>query len=116
MLNKICKVGIVSAIITSPIFAFAQFAQTGMILASIKNIITAFLIPIVFTLALLFFFWGVVKYIWSEGQGKEDGRKVMVWGIVALFVMSSVWGIVRFLQDQIGLSTTNTIQIPSIGT
>ena len=89
--------------------------QTGTLLMGIKNLITIYLIPIVFSLALLLFFWGVVKYIWSEGQGRGDGKKIMVWGIIALFVMVSVWGIVTFLQIEIlGGSGPTSITIPTI--
>lgn len=89
--------------------------QTGTLLMTAKNFITLYLIPIAFTLALLFFFWGVAKYIWSEGQSKEDGRKIMIWGIVALFVMSSVWGIIAFIQNDLLGGPVNTAgKIPTI--
>jgi hypothetical protein len=116
MLNKICKISFISAILASPVFALAQLGQTNMILKAVQFAVTDTLIPIVFTLGLLLFFWGVVKYIWSEGNGKEEGKKFMIWGVIALFVMSSVWGIIRFVQGEIpGLGNNSSMPIPKIG-
>jgi hypothetical protein len=103
MLNKIYKIGFVSAVIASPFFAYAEaLGGTTTFFANALGLVKGVLIPLVFTLGLLFFFWGVVKYIWSEGQGKEDGRKIMIWGVVALFVMSTIWGIIYFIGQEIG--------------
>jgi hypothetical protein len=117
MLNKIYKISFVSALITSPLFASAQepLGKTWDLLDNAGSIIRNILIPLVFSLALLFFFWGVVKYIKSEGQGKEDGRKIMIWGVVALFVMASVWGIIRYVFSEIlGNAETSTMEVPTI--
>ncbi len=74
------------------------------------------LIPLAFMLALAIFFYGVAKYIWSEGQGKAEGKSIMTWGVVALFVISSVWGIVYFIQKELGIDDTKTnMKIPNIG-
>lgn len=71
------------------------------------------LIPIVFALALLFFLWGLARYILAAGneEAKEQGKRIMIWGIVALFIMASVWGIVAFLQDLFGVTETG-IDLP----
>jgi len=115
MLNKICKLSFLSMIISSPIFAFAALGQTGTLLLNAQNIITTILIPMVFTLALLFFFYGVAKYVWSAGGDKEEGKKIMIWGVVALFVMSSVWGLVYFIRDNLGINNNTNMPIPTIG-
>ena len=53
-------------------------------------------------LAVVLFFWGIVKFIAQDK--KEEGKTMMVWGVIALFVMFSVWGIISFMQK----STINT--------
>lgn len=65
---------------------------------AIGNLIQT-LLPIVVALALLFFFWGLAKFILAAGNevDKEKGRNMMIWGIVALFVMVAVWGLVEFI-------------------
>ena len=68
------------------------------------SLITTTLIPLAFALCLLYFFWGVFKYV-KTGAGSEDaakeGKQVMVWGIVGLFVAFSVWGIISFIQTEL---------------
>ena len=60
-------------------------------------------IPIVAGLALVVFFWGLANFILKAGdeKGREEGKNVMKWGIVALFVLVSIWGIVMFLHGDI---------------
>lgn len=57
------------------------------------------LIPIVAAIALLAFFWGLAKFILhsDSDSAHEEGRQIMFWGIIALFVLVSVWGIVAVL-------------------
>lgn len=73
-------------------------------------------IPIVMGLALLGFFWGLAKYIFSQGNEKStmEGKKVMLYGLVALFVMVSVWGIIGFFQRDLNIEGGGIIQIQSI--
>jgi len=58
-------------------------------------------LPIIVGLALLIFIWGLIKFIFRVGGGDEkavqEGKKLMIWGLIALFIMISIWGILRFL-------------------
>ena len=72
-------------------------------------------IPIMVGLALLAFFWGLANFILSAGDEKklQDGKKLMFWGIIGLFVMVSIWGIINliysdFFGGSIGLPTLPT--------
>lgn len=73
-------------------------------------------IPVVAGLALVVFFWGLAKFILKadDVKAREEGRQVMKWGIVALFVLVSVWGIIFFLtNDILGLPTPSVPQLPT---
>lgn len=101
-----------------PVISFAQrverFRNTKEIFGSILDIIRI-LIPIAFGLAILLFFWGIVKFLWSEGSGKDEGKRIMVWGVLAIFVMSSIWGLVRFVRGTLGIDPNATnMNIPTI--
>jgi hypothetical protein len=64
-------------------------------------------IPVVASLALLVFFWGLVKFIWNvSGDEKAitEGKSLMIWGIIALFVLVSIWGILRFMSAEVGFT------------
>ena len=95
-----------------PTVVFAQVNLQNLIFKT-QNILTS-LIPIVIILALLAFFWGLVKYIWSSGEGHEEGKKVMIAGIVALFVMVSVWGIIRAVQSTLGIGSDSALPAPGV--
>lgn len=118
MLNKIYKISFVSMVFMIPALTFAQyFNKTDSMLDSLGKIIKDKLIPLLFALALLLFFWGLVKYIWSLSSGsKEEGKNIMVWGIIALTVMISVWGLVNFIRKSLDLDNpgSNSITIPTI--
>jgi hypothetical protein len=61
------------------------------------------LLYIIAGLALLAFFWGLVKFISRAGDEKShaEGKSLMVWGLIALFVMVSVYGILRFFYSDL---------------
>ncbi len=70
-------------------------------------------VPIIFTLAFIYFILGVIKYVISDSEKeKAKGRQFMIWGIVALFAMVSVWGLVRVLGNTFGISTNALPLLP----
>jgi len=97
-----------------PAIAFAQGGLEG-ILDTIGNLINL-ATPIVVALALLYFFWGLAKYILASGDAVDaaKGRDMMIWGIIALFVMVSVWGVVGLLGDTLSINQGGTIDIPEV--
>ena len=70
---------------------------------------------LVVALALLFFFWGLSKFILQAGSedGRKEGRNIMLWGIIALFIMISVWGIVAVLDNTFFGGSSGNTNIPS---
>ncbi|MDD4803688.1 MAG: hypothetical protein PHN69_00760 [Candidatus Pacebacteria bacterium] len=55
------------------------------------------LVYLIIGLSVVIFLWGVFKFIRSDGEDKSSGREFMFWGIVGIFVMVSVWGLVNIL-------------------
>jgi hypothetical protein len=74
-------------------------------------------VPLLIGLAVVLFIYGVLVFMFSEGgEKKEDGKKFMFWGIIGIFVMVSVWGLVAILQGTFNLENTpGVIQIPHVG-
>ncbi|MBI2086729.1 MAG: hypothetical protein HYT69_00960 [Candidatus Zambryskibacteria bacterium] len=72
-------------------------------------------VPVIAGLALLVFFWGLTRFILNvSGDEKaiSEGKNLMVWGLIALFIMVSVWGILRFLSSEFGFDPS--IALPLI--
>lgn len=67
--------------------------------------------------ATVAFFIGIVQFIWAKREGNGEKAKVgqnfMLWGLIALFVMFSVWGIITFFGRTLGIQTGGNINIPS---
>lgn len=84
-----------------------KFKSLLDILVWVKCIITAVIIPLIFTLAFLFFLWNVIRFMnASDNTKKEEAKERMWWGIIALFVMVGVWGIIKILSNTLGLEPT----------
>ena len=64
--------------------------------------IVGLIIPILIGVALIFFFYGLIQYIHKPDQ-KGGGKKIMQAGLLSLFVMVSVWGIIAFAQSALGI-------------
>ena len=113
-----------------PLSAFA--VDTLQIVLCKLGQLVATATPIVAGLSLLAFFWGLAMYLFSlsagEGssshstygmpstpQGKRAGRTIMLYGIIVLFVMVSVWGLVKILQATFGITGEEPIRPPTIG-
>ena len=64
------------------------------------------LIGIAIVLAFLFFVWGIAEFIRKadDASSREEGKKRMIWGVIALTVLATIWGIVRWIQGEFGLS------------
>ncbi len=88
------------------------------ILIWVKCIITAAIIPTMFTLAFLFFLWGILKFMMAADiKGRDEGKKFISWGIVGLFVMISVWGIIKIVSNTLGIdNTVPTLQTEYLST
>ncbi|MDO8523222.1 MAG: hypothetical protein Q7S12_02990 [bacterium] len=55
------------------------------------------IIPALFILATVVFLYGVVKYVVAGGDEKkmDSGKQFMIYGLIGLFVMVAMWGIVN---------------------
>jgi heme A synthase len=80
-------------------------AATGNLQSIINVILSSFidpLIPIFVGLAIIIFAWGLFNYL-KSGIGEkaqiEGAKSLMFWGVVIIFVMVSVWGLVAILQN-----------------
>jgi hypothetical protein len=98
-----------------PTFSFAQTQLTygrpiAEGLASIQYFIQL-LNVILPSLAVIIFFWLVVKFIWDKSKGEKGDPKSLLWGIVALAVLFGVYGLVRLMASFVGVNTDGNTRI-----
>lgn len=110
------KAALAGTLLLAPFAAYAQnLSNINRLVDAIGDIVET-LLPILVTVALLVFFWGLIKYIRSAGspEGASEGKSIMIYGIIALFVMVSVWGIVRFIGNALDIQQGGTIKPPEV--
>jgi len=58
-------------------------------------------IPLLVALAVAAFVYGIIKYFLSPDseEKKKEGKSYMFWGLVTLFVMVSIWGLVGIFSN-----------------
>ena len=70
------------------------------------------LIPLLGIIAFLIFILGVGRFIRNSGQSKDADKGMLTYGVGALFVLLTIWGIISFIQNEFGLGTE--VGIPQI--
>ncbi len=80
----------------------ADFSNIEAGISSLAGIIDR-LIPLIVGIALLLFLVGVLKYVTAGGdeEARAAARGMIIFGIIALFVMTAVWGFVNILRSSI---------------
>jgi len=80
-------------------------AQSIYDLLSKTDQIIRIIIGMLFPLATVFFLWGAIEYIRAAGDEKKikDARQKITYGIIGLFMMVAVWGIVKAVVATFGL-------------
>jgi len=93
-----------------------DLGRLGSLLNQLYNILNDIILPGILVLALIFFMWGVAMFILGAGdpEKREQGKHIMIWGIVALFVIVAVWGIVFWLANLFGVSVGGTAPVPGV--
>ena len=98
-------------ILILPIITNAQFTECHgsdctvsggsfyIILTKISRLFNA-IIPVLVALGVVYFVWGVVQYVIQDSEeAKKKGRDHMIYGIIGLAVIVSLWGLVYVLVD-----------------
>ncbi|TAK58646.1 hypothetical protein EPO14_02315 [Patescibacteria group bacterium] len=113
-MKKIIGMTFVSAVAFIPVSTFAAASTIQDVLRNL-NLPLQLATTLVVMLALLLFFWGLAMYVFgsSNDEKRKKGIPMMIWGIVALFVMLSIFGIINMLQATFGVGS-GTLQIPTI--
>ena len=68
-------------------------------------------IPILYSVAFVVFFWSMAKIIMNSGNAVEvqKSKKYMFGAVIALFVLLTFNGIILLMADQVGFSSSVSI-------
>ena len=78
-------------LLLTPFLASAK--NIADVVGVVKGVINT-IIPLLISVAVLTLIWGIVKFITSAGneEKRKEGRDLMIYGIIGLFIMVSIWG------------------------
>ena len=117
MKRFIYKASLLALPLAIPAFALAatngassgDFTSLTSSITAIENLINK-VVPLIIGIAGLVFIWGLVSYVTAGGdeEKKKTARDTMVYGIIVLFVMVSVWGLVNILVGTFGLNNATS--------
>lgn len=78
--------------------------SSGSAFSDVVKFLVGFINLLVFPLiglAVVIFFVGLLRYIYQSDSAKKNvqNQKAILWGLVALFVLFSIWGILNVLNN-----------------
>ena len=105
-------VGIVPFIVVAaaPGSQFINFANNILKTANL-------LVTLSFVVALLVFAYGIIRFLFAAGDanGVSQAKGYILWGVVGMAVLASIYGIIVFIQNFFGISGGGgNIQAPNI--
>jgi len=110
----------ISAVLAAALPTFV-FAADAFSLITKVNQILSLIIPVLITLAVVYFIWGVIQYTVSpDEEKKKKARGMIIQGLIGLFVIVAFWGIISVITNTFGigsaqLSGSNIPCIPGPG-
>jgi fumarate reductase subunit D len=91
-----------------PLGAAAQVSNLSDVFTFINNLLNT-LLPLIIAAAVVYFVYGIARYVMAGDEAaKEAAKDKIIYGVIGLFVMVSVWGLVNILTNTFfGGSVTN---------
>lgn len=78
------------------------------IITTIQNILNS-IIPVLVALGVVYFVWGVVQYFIADAEeAKKTGKDRIIYGVIGLAIIVSLWGIVNLITNTFFTEATLT--------
>ncbi len=91
------------ALLTTALPVFATTSTAGLTFQQLVDqkivpLVDTGVIPLLYSLAFLFLVIGIVRYFFTGGaENREQGRGFIIWAMVGMVIIFSVWGIIKIL-------------------
>ena len=75
------------------------------VMAAIVGLIIDPLVLLIFSAGIFLFTWGLVVFLMNldSPDGRQTGVRHMLWGIIGVFIMATVFGIINIITETFGL-------------
>ena len=86
------------------LFPNIAHAQVGDLIARINAAVINPVVGLIFIIAFVLFLWGAMQYIIRPNapDARETASRHMLWGVIGMFIMFSVFGIMRLIANTLG--------------
>jgi Type IV secretion system pilin len=85
-------------LVVYPVHAFAAKTFAEVVDTGFVPFFDRFVIPLLYAVLFLLFMFGMVRYFFVGGEeNRQKGKVFVVWAIVGMVAVFSVWGIVNLL-------------------
>lgn len=96
----------ISALVVVGLFPSVAFAATASFKEVVSRIIGVFngtVVPALIGIGVFLIIFGIFRYISAGDDPKKlaEGGKLILWGVIAVFVMLSVWGLVSLVLNTV---------------
>ncbi len=108
---RIIKLSYAYVLAGMPILVFGAENTIEHFIGKFLEVIINPFITLLFAGAFLYFFWGLFQMMVelpNGGDGKAE-KNHMLWGIVDLTIMFTVWGIIGIITRTIGVESPETV-------
>ncbi|MFA6999750.1 MAG: hypothetical protein WC241_01405 [Candidatus Paceibacterota bacterium] len=106
-MKKIIALG---SVLGLPAVAFADYAAATTfetILIKVNQLL-GYILPLLITVAVIYFVWGIVQFIMSsDEEAKKGGRAKIINGLIGLFVIVAFWGIIGIVMNTFGVGNAS---------
>lgn len=74
------------------------------IIEKIQSEILDPIIVLLFGVAVVYFLYGLLKFMQNPDNttAQQEGRQHMLWGVIGIFIMIAVYGILNFAANVVG--------------
>ncbi|OHA17778.1 MAG: hypothetical protein A2664_04200 [Candidatus Taylorbacteria bacterium RIFCSPHIGHO2_01_FULL_46_22b] len=73
-------------------------------------------VMVLVTIAVFVIIWGIFQFVVNAGDAEKraEGRSRILWGVIGVFLLFSVWGLINILLSTFALTNENSRTIPSV--
>jgi len=107
------------ATLALPLVSLAAISNVSDVGTFIISTINNVLVPVLFAVAFIVFLWGAFDVFIlgaHDEKVKENGKNLMLWGLIGFFVMVSIWGLVNILTGTVNFgNSTGPTTVPGTG-
>ena len=115
MKSLVKKIG-VGLVIGLPLITGAQGTTLTGAGQTIQDLIVT-ATQIVIGLVFIYFVWGLMRYLLGTDENKDSAKWKMIYSVLIMFVMFSIWGIINLLNETfLGGDTGSapTVELPGV--